>query len=456
MAPQYPNLLVITCHDLGDTLGCYGTPIHTPNLDAIAGQGALLENHFAPASICSPARGSLWTGCYPHTHGLMGLMPRGWQVDVDRCPPLPALLKDAGYESHLFGVQHEHWDPRRLGYDAIHDLPSEFCDDVTPAVVDWLRARADADAPFLAAVGFFDPHRIGLASQGYRPDLLNQPPSHFWRDVYTKVDPAAVEVPPFLLDTPVQRAELADFYAAIQFVDRQIGVITRTLDETGLADNTLLMFVIDHGASFLHSKGTLYDGGTKVACMVRWPGVIPAGQRVAGLTSHVDIVPTLLELLDLPTPAHVEGQSLADVLRGGDAPTRDYVFAEKNYTQYFDPQRMVRSERFKYIRRGIRSSIFDFVLTELEMSAPSFRNNKDVFGFYSCARRTEEFYDLDADPAELHNLAEDPAYADTLNALRAALDRHLDATADPFRDLRISPQMPPDVYAEMKRASRAR
>ena len=111
---------------------------------------------------------------------------------------------------------------------------------------------------------------------------------------------------------------------------------------------------------------------------------------------------------------------------------------------------MVRSERFKYIRRGIRSSVFDFVLTEIEMSAASFRNNKDVFEFYSCARRTEELYDLQTDPGELHNLAEDAAYEDTLHMMRAVLDQHLEATDDPFRHMRIDLQMPPDVYAKVK------
>lgn len=450
MTARRPNIIVITCHDLGDYLGCYGTPVLTPHLDALAAQGATLENHHAPASICSPARGSLWTGCYPHTHGLMGLVPRGWELDVDRCPALPQMLKQAGYESHLFGLQHEHWNPARLGYDVVHDVESDFCDHVTPVFTEWLKTRSGTEQPFLANVGFFDPHRIGLASQGFKPELLNQHPSHFWRDVYTRVDPDTVEVRPYLLDTPELRTELADFYAAIQFVDQMIGHITDTLDAAGLSNNTLLLFVIDHGASFLHSKGTLYDGGTKVACLMRWPGVIPAGQRVTALTSHVDIVPTVLEMLDMPVPAQVQGQSIAGQFQGADQQAREYVFAEKNYTQYFDPTRMVRSQRFKYIRRGIRSTIFDFVLTEIEMSAASFRNNKDVFRFYSSARCTEELYDLAADPGELVNLAEDSAYTGELEKLRAVLDAHLDATDDPFRHLRIDLQMPADVYADVK------
>lgn len=450
---QRPNIIVITCHDLGDFLGCYDTPVQTPHLDSLAAQGARLANHFATAPVCSPARGSLWSGCYPHTHGLLGLVPRGWEMDVARCPALPALLEQAGYTSHLFGLQHEHWDPARLGYDVVHPVESDFCDHVTPVFTDWLRQRAglpDAAQPFLANVGFFDPHRIGLASQGYRADLLDQPPSHFWREVYTRVDPTVVDVPPYLLDTPAQRAELADFYAAIAFVDDSIGSILRALEDTGLAANTLLMFVVDHGASFLHAKGTLYDGGTKVAALLRWPGMIPAGQQITALTSHVDIVPTVLDWLGLPVPDHVQGHSLTRVLAGEQPGVRDAVFTEKDYTQYFDPTRAVRTAKYKYIRRGIRSSLFDFVITEIELSPNSFRNNPDLFRFYSCQRVTEELYDLRGDPGERHNLAADAAHAATLEDLRERLDVHLAATDDPFRHECIRSHMPADVYARVK------
>ena len=192
-------------------------------------------------------------------------------------------------------------------------------------------------------------------------------------------------------------------------------------------------------------KATVYDGGTKVPWLVRWPGGIPAHTRVSSLTSHVDILPTLLELLGLPVPGHVQGKSMAAWARGGQGEERAYVYAEKNYTNYYDPTRMVRSLRFKYIRKGLRTCIFDFLIPEIEGAQVQFRMPQ-VFGFYSARRCTQELYDLASDPGELHNLIDDPAYQDKLVELESALDAHLAATEDPFREIVNGLMMPVDEY----------
>jgi N-sulfoglucosamine sulfohydrolase len=446
-----PNILIIHCHDLGDYLGCYGTPVETPNLNMLAEEGMLFDNHFSPAAVCSPSRGSLWTGCYPHTHGLMGLVPRGWEIDVDSCPPLTTILQNNGYQTHLFGLQHEHWDPYRLGYDKVHPVKSDYCEVVTEAVVGWLEGAEPKEKPFLASVGFFDPHRIGLASQGFSEELLGSLPSHFKREIYESADPVEIEVRPYLPDIPAQRQELADFYGAVKLVDRMVGFILQALKKSGLARETMVIFTTDHGASFLHSKGTLYDGGVKVALIMRWPGSIPAGCRIDSLTSHVDFVPSILEWLGISVPDHIQGNSLVELFTGRESGGREYVFGERNYTQYFDPSRMVRSRDFKYIRNGLRKSIFDFVITEIELSSASFRNNAEVFDFYSSRRVTEELYDLRSDPAEMHNLAGDERYRKIEEEMKSALDEHLQATRDPFVNFRNELQMPEDVYSSVKR-----
>jgi len=428
-----PNVIVITPHDLGDFIGCYGHPIPTPHLDAIADQGVLFRNHFSTGTVCSPSRGSITTGCYPHTHGLMGLVHRGWALDVESCPPLARILLDAGYQTHLFGFQHEHYDPARLGYEHACPVEGMNVEQVVPRLVDWLRSQSAGTQPFLASVGFSDVHRIGAHG------------STFARDAYSSADPAQVEVPPWLPDLPVTRQELADFYGDIAHMDRWIGEITRVLDETGLAQNTVLVFTSDHGASFLHGKATCYDGGTKVPWIMRWPQAIPAKTRVPALTSHVDILPTLLDLLGLPIPAYVQGQSMVPWAKGGQGEERAYVYAEKNYTNYYDPTRMIRSSRFKYVRKGLRTCIFDFLIPEIEGAQVQFRMPQ-VFGFYSARRCTEELFDLENDPGELNNLVEDSAYRDRLGALSAALDAHLAATDDPFREIVNGLMMPEDEY----------
>jgi arylsulfatase A-like enzyme len=363
----------------------------------------------------------------------MGLVHRGWALDVEACPPLARILLKAGYQTHLFGFQHEHYDPTRLGYETLCPVPGMNVEQVVPEFTAWLRAQRENGQPFLASVGFFDVHRIGAR------------PSGFTRDAYESTDPAAVEVPAWLPDLPLVRQELADFYGDITHMDRWMGEIIRALDETGLAQNTVVVFTSDHGASFLHGKATVYDGGTKVPWLMRWPEAIPAHTRVSALTSHVDILPTLLDLLGLPIPDDVQGESMAVWATGGEGRARSYVYAEKNYTNYYDPTRMIRSPGFKYVRKGLRTCVFDFLIPEIEGAQVQFRM-PEVFGFYSSRRCTEELYDLDSDPGELDNLIEDAAYGGVLDELRSALDAHLAETEDPFAGLENGLMMPEDEY----------
>ena len=433
---EKPKILLITAHDLGDYLGCYGTPVSSPNLDALAKQGVLFENHFSTGTMCSPSRGSIITGCYPHTNGLTGLVHRGFELDVHRCPTLPQMLGEQGYATHLFGRQHEHWDPRATGYQHIHQAGDLMVKDVVGVFAQWLKAQPSD--PFLAAMGFGETHRIG---------------GGFHRPEHPGVDPADVVVRPYLPDIPLARQDLAEFYGMIMHMDAHMGLLFRALDDAGLADNTLLIFTCDHGASFMHSKGTLYDGGTKVPLIVRWPGKLPAGRRAAGLSSHVDILPTLMELIGIDVPDHVQGASLTPVLRGEADHVRECVFAEKVFTTCYCPQRMARSRDIKYIRKRIQSCIFDSVITELEVLPWSFRRTPEVFKHYSARRCTEELYDLNTDPGELTNVADDPDYQGRLAEMRKVLDQHLEATEDPFRDPSRDIPLPENAFADWGRAT---
>lgn len=432
-----PNLLIITCHDVGDYWGCYGTPVPTPHIDSLAADGVLFERHFTTATVCSPSRGSITTGCYPPTNGLTGNVHRGDAIDLDRCPATPALLAAQGYETHLFGFQHEHWDGHRLGYQEVHLGATRHVDDVAHALVAWLRARQPGAGPFLVGMGCTETHRNGMA------------PSGFHYEKYEPADPATVAVRPYLPDIPAVRGELADFYGAIKLVDQSLGLILAALDEAGLRGSTLVVFTSDHGGSFLHSKATVYDGGLKVGLLMRWPGVLPAGGRVGSLTSHVDILPTLLDLLGLPVPAHVQGISAAGLARGTGGTPRQYIYAGRDYGA-----RAVRSERFKYMRNLIPYSVHDTGMREIVLCPAGRWENLAVLDHYEAERSLEHLYDLERDPAELHNVAADPAYAGDLAALRAALDAHLAETDDDFRHLAVPAGLHPprDAWAEIRAA----
>lgn len=426
-----PNIVTIILHDLGDFLPHYGRiPMATPNIDRIASAGVVLENHFATAAVCSPSRGSCMTGCYPHTNGLMGLVHRGWALDVDNHPTLPVALRRAGYRSALIGFQHEHYDAARLGYDVVRPCAPPFAERVAPLAAEWLAGPEAKRGPFYLSVGFTEVHRLGMNPSGWR------------RDAYTPAAPGEVSVPPFLPDVPEVRQELAGLYGAIRHADECTGVVLDALDRSGLSDNTLVIFTTDHGISIIHAKATLYDGGIKVACLMRWPRGIPGSRRLSTLTSHVDLLPTLCEVAGAQPPAAVDGRSFAALLRGEGDTHREFVFAESDYTNSFAPTRAVRSRDRKLIRKGVRSGVFDFLIPEVELCETDFRKVESIRSFYSWERSTEELYDLVRDPGELRNLAADPAYAADRQRLGAALEAHLRATADPFADLRNAIQMP--------------
>ena len=159
MQKLQPNILFIICHDLGRHLGCYGAGVSTPNLDQLAGEGVRFENCYCSAAQCSPSRGSILTGKSPHSNGLMGLAHIGWEIDEHE-KKLPQYLHEIGYETHLFGVQHESAVPETLGYDVVHKC-SLKAKEAANAADEWLRARASKQnqTPFFISLGFSEPHR---------------------------------------------------------------------------------------------------------------------------------------------------------------------------------------------------------------------------------------------------------------------------------------------------------
>lgn len=432
------NVLIFTCHDLGDYLGCYGTPVRTPNIDSLARDGACFDSHYSTATICSPARGSILTGCFPHTNGLMGLIHRGWALNVDKCETMVRRMSENGYDSHLFGFQHEHYDPKALGYAHVHAAQnrSTHCGDVVPMFESWLAGR-DKTKPFYAAIGVSEVHRYHMNPSDFKYEE--------YPDDYTE---AEVQVRPCIPDIAPIRTDLKEFYNAIQYMDGWFGRVLSALEREGLRDNTLVIFVTDHGASFIHCKATLYEGGTKVALLMRLPGAIQAGLRVKGLTSHVDILPTVCELTGVPAPDGVQGQSVAGFIgKDADGTTaRTYAASEENVNNHFAPGRAVRFGRFRYIKNGLCINLFDFQIPEIELSRAGFRSSPEVQRFYDATRYYEELYDLEADPGERRNVAGDPAYADSLTKARAILAEHLEKTGDPFKDFKDCLPMPADGY----------
>jgi N-sulfoglucosamine sulfohydrolase len=410
--PQPPNILLIHTHDTGRYLGCYGEDVATPNIDALASQSTQFDNYFATAPQCSPSRASVLTGLYPHRCGMLGLAHLGWRLS-ENVPTLPRILAEAaGYDTVLFGVQHEAGDGRELGYQETQrtEMPQR-AQVVAPAFAEYLTEREDLAncRPFFASVGFWETHRP-FDEAIYGPD-------------------PAPRVPPYLPDTPGSRTELAQFRGLLQAVDDGVGTILAALDRTQFARDTLVIFTSDHGMAFPRAKGTLYDAGLGIPLLIRWPDRVPAGARSEELTSNVDLLPTILELAGSETGGDFDGRSFAGRLLGNDGkPEREEIFAELTWHDRYSPVRAVRTRRWKYIRH-----FEDGPQVYLPVDVHRGLAGQDVReSYYASQHPPEELYDLDSDPLETENLAARKEHAAVFAQLRSRLENSMERTGDPL------------------------
>ncbi len=405
--------MLITCHDLGRYLGCYGIEsVVTPNLDRLASTGVRLTRAFAVAPSCSPSRAALATGRYPHVNGVMGLThsPFGWDLKPDE-RHVAQILGDAGYDTHLFGFQHVSPFDRRPGFAHVHTDRYRGLAGPVATGVDALLRDARQSQPLYIEINLEEPHRP-YDQGGSRPD-----------------ESMGVTVPGFLPPGAESRHEMAALQGAVRQADGAVGRILKSLDEAGLAGNTCVVFAADHGIAMPRAKCTLYDPGLEIAGLVRWPeGGVSGGGVVEGLISNVDFLPTLLELAGIPVSAEIEGRSFAPALRGSAFTPRTMVFAEKTYHSYYDPMRAVRTEHFKYIRNFQPAPCVevpaDIAVGEIYKA--------HVARYTSEPHSPVELYDLRSDPLEQRNLADDAEYRAIGVQMETDLAAWMHETNDPL------------------------
>ncbi|KAA0018970.1 sulfatase family protein [Antrihabitans cavernicola] len=400
------NVLLIHWHDLGRHLGAYGhSAVASPRLDALAAEGILFTQAHATAPLCSPSRGSLFTGRYPHSNGLVGLAHHGWEYRPG-VRTLPNLLSESGWHTALFGMQHETSFPTRLGFDKF-DVSNSFCEYVVEKSEEWL--RGDHPEPFFLTAGFFETHRPYPA------------------DRYTPADTATIDVPSYLPDTPAVRGDLADFYGSITVADAAVGQLLDTLADTGLDRSTWVVFLTDHGPAFPRAKSTLYAPGTGIALIVRPPADRGLAPRVYDdLFSGVDLVPTLSELLGIEIGDDIEGVShAAQLLTITEETARQQVFTSKTYHDSYDPIRAVRTKDYSYIENYAPRPMLD-----LPWDIADSPSGQAVASDVTAARPERELYDLRADPGEMVNLLERDGYEQIAEELALRLYTWRDSTGD--------------------------
>jgi N-sulfoglucosamine sulfohydrolase len=425
MSTRQPNILLITCHDLGRHLGCYGvSTVRTPNLDRLAAEGIRFERAFCTAPQCSPSRASLFTGRYPHANGVMGLTHGqfAWDLHPDE-RHIAQVLNDAGYMTAIAGLHHEARSVERCGFQEI--VPQGHGAELSVQALAKIAEYTAGDRPFYLQLGYHEPHRA--PSVGEDADLT----MGFLSDYIAPDDSLGVTVPPWLRDEPPAREELAELQGAIHYLDAAVGTLLEGVRALGIEENTLVIFTTDHGVALPRAKCSLYDPGVEVALLMRLPARGWTGGRVLRpLVSNIDLFPMLLELAGVQGVDAVQGLSLTPLLDGAIDTHRDTIFAEMTYHDYYHPQRAIRTETHKLIVNFTNAPSF------MDPSQSWLRRTRPVVPAQPASSYTPaiELYDLTRDPLEWTNLEEQPDNAAIRDDLLARLGDWMRDTHDPLLD----------------------
>lgn len=429
--PARRNVVLLIADDLGLDLGCYGHPVvKTPNLDALAKRGTRFTHAFATTASCSASRSVLYTGLHTHTSGHYGHAHGVHNFHTLRnVVSLPRLLRDAGCRSGILAKSHV--QPKEV-YPWDVELPAgggRNGEPVARAVRQFI--EGSGGKPFFLAVGFTDPHRAarGFANENPYP---NTPTIRY--------DPKEVRLPYFLPDQPEVRQELAEYCQAVSRLDHNVGLVLKVLEETRVADNTLVLFLSDNGIPFPGAKTTQYDSGIRLPLIVTPPSPKRPGVVSEAMASWVDVTPTVLDAMGVKGPDGLAGRSLLPVL-GQEKPAGwDVVYGSHQFheiTNYY-PMRTIRTRAHKYILNLAHPLPFPFAsdLYASETWQGVLKRGDTTMGKRTVGqyvrRPREELYDLTKDPDELTNVAGDAKYAAVLADLRERVKAWQKATRDPW------------------------
>lgn len=435
------NVVLVVADDLGLTLGCYGNKtIKTPNIDAVAADGALFTHAYCTTASCSPSRSVILTGMFNHANGQYGLLHAPHHFTTfDNVLSLPARLRDAGYRTARVGKFHV--APEEV-YPFEHVLKGDARNGVEMAEACRELIAEKGSRPLFLYFCTADPHRSRqFAKTGAKPNLFGNESTH--ADIEERTyDPAEVSVPPFLVDTPACRAELAQYYQSVSRVDQGVGRLIDILKQTGHWDDTLLVVVSDNGVPFPGAKTTAYDAGLNLPCIVRNPYCGKRGVRSDAMISWVDLAPTILEFASVQANRNkLHGRSFLSVLDHPAEPGWDEIYASHTFhevTMYY-PMRIVRTRKFKLIWNLAHQLPFPFASdlyrssTWQDMLArgPEARYGKRTVSQY-VNRPCFELYDIELDPDETNNLAGESRHAKTLSEMQGKLKAFQERTGDPW------------------------
>ncbi len=447
-AQEKPNILLITADDMNwNSVGVYNSTVAgtTPNIDRLASEGIRFDYAYVPLAMCTPSRQIILSGNHSHQ-----TMTRGF-TELERLgPALPDILKEKGYYIANINKQQDYynWDKAvtEIETDRGRNIPANV-----NAVKDIINEAGGK--PWFIMMNFNDPHRPFYESQSENTnekytELKNKGKLSTPSKVFT---PEEITVPGFLPDLPEVREEMAQYYSSVRRCDDGVGAVLEALKLAKQDENTIVVFLSDHGISMPYAKLNCYQTSLRVPLIVKYPSVIKAGTRDdKNVVSTVDLAPTLLDMLGLKVPDYMAGKSFSPLLKGESQAGRDYTigYYYRNLRQKnMFPEFAVHSPDWVYIynpwvdgTKEVHNSDYTHSETLKAIWAaadtvPSIKKRSDFHKY----RIIEELYDVRQDPHSYNNLAYDKEFKQRIKDMRQILVDWMEGTNHPALELMEDP-----------------
>lgn len=433
-AQERPNILWITCEDMSPRLGCYGDDtVPTPHIDALAREGVRYTHAFATTGVCSPSRHALITGMYPTSTYALHMR------NLSRTSALKEIKDPNTYAYASTRPLYEAVPPaevrcfteylRMAGYYCTNRSKQDYqfrtpvtAWDESSNKAHW-RKRAPGQ-PFFSVFNYTVTHESGIFGKGRSPQV---------------VDPNTVPVPPYYPDTPIVRRDLAKHYDNIIVLDQQVGSLLDELKTDGLLDKTIIFFFSDHGDGLPRAKRWVYDSGTHVPLIVRYPNKTGGGTVCDRLVSFIDFGPSVLSLAGIPVPESIHGKPF---LGKQDMFVRGKVYFHRDRMgENRETIRAVRDRRYLYLKHYHPDQPYikplayrdrQAIMQDITRLTKEGKLGPDQWQFSANSKMREELYDTVNDPHQVHNLAAIPCYEVNLRHMRFALEKWIAENNDPL------------------------
>ncbi|MEJ6572919.1 MAG: sulfatase [Akkermansiaceae bacterium] len=418
-----PNILFIVSEDNGEHIGCYGEKrVHTPALDSLAESGVRYMRAYVPYSVCSPSRASFLTGLYSRQTGHIGLATHKFSFFKD-FKTMPSYFQDAGYYTGFLGKVHvnpEHTVTKFIDHQAIPNAnfgKTISIEKYASEAKTVMQNAAKANKPFCLIINYADAHRkfVGKSKNGFPTKLVTKPIKPF---------------PWIGSDSPHLREEIMNYFNCMNRLDEAIGMVLKDMDELKVRDNTLIIYIADHGADFPRAKGSAYECGVRIPMIVNYPKSFSKGKVENQMVSTIDILPTMLSVCGIKTANKLPGNELHAIDQGkakGHKYIHTFTTGSAPSLQYL--QFSIRGDRYKLIYNPYRHKNYLAASRYTNSKLPKDQHVKD-FLFPD----EYELFDLGKDPYEWKNLARSPEYQKKKQELIAAMKAFQREIKDPFVD----------------------